>query len=433
MLNMQFSRIVTGNSFSNFGNYAAIKSADESLKASMSFLNKDGGILSAQISGGATEGITSFFEDGELNSKTSAKLTYHLLVHPLGSASISRDYLERDELVDSMEKIRLKYKADAIAIEHKRELIEAKSSLIKSESKQGKILLAIERLDNGSDATTNPETKAFKNDSLSYEMDKTVFDIDVLNRKILKLNTEEFWLEQEIKLEQKFYKDSLDIANKVKKISPQSINITWFSFGYGAGKDAFKLFDPAADFESQIVKQEYVSHEVNLAVSKYRWRAYDPNDVFWSVGLNISNTNNLGSLTSTELQDTEEVSASPRRDKVGTQKVYTGTYEEDKINIIIFVDYYRFFGKGTRDKTSLALHLNPKLINKGGGKSVASLHSGLMLPFKKVSEETSIVNFEVFYRFNDVFNVLESDNSLLGRNTVGFQATFPINFLTTKN
>ncbi|MFC4688324.1 hypothetical protein ACFO4P_15370 [Epilithonimonas pallida] len=71
ILNLQFSKIITGSNFSTFGNYASIKTTEETLGFSASILRKNGNILTLKASGGASEGISGFFDNSKLNTNIS--------------------------------------------------------------------------------------------------------------------------------------------------------------------------------------------------------------------------------------------------------------------------------------------------------------------------------------------------------------------------
>ena len=104
ILNLQFSKIITGNSFSNFGNFATISTDEKSLKAGLNIVENKGEILNLNISGGATKGVSDIFSNGELNSNISINASYHW-ISPFGEIKVGRDTKIRDSLKAEEKKI----------------------------------------------------------------------------------------------------------------------------------------------------------------------------------------------------------------------------------------------------------------------------------------------------------------------------------------
>lgn len=188
----------------------------------------------------------------------------------------------------------------------------------------------------------------------------------------------------------------------------------------------FKYFNKDVDFENQIKKDSYTTLKLSASISHYKWTNYKKSDIYWSLGLNYALGDNLNSLTSVTVKDFETISEEPSRESFTTQNVFTGDYKEDISQLLLYFDYYRYYGN--KERSYFALHINPKILFQEESKPVSSLLFGILVPFKKVKDQSSIVNIEVFYKLNDIFNNLESEKSLLNRNTIGLLASFPINF-----
>lgn len=429
---LQFSNIITGNSFANFGNYAAINSTDESLKASFNIIPDDGRVLELEVAGGATEGITAFFSDGELNSKIKAKLSYHWIFTPRRGSHIGYNTLDQEKIQSEKEEIEHNYEKAILAFELRTDSLDAQlanKKLIRDSNKTQKTITKLNRL-------INTEANQSKKDSLSYERDVLSrklkqFKINKISvdQNIERVTNADYRINTEFNILKKKNDDLIENEEKLKTVDVESIDLTWFSFGYGINKDAFKLFDSSLDFEKQIYSESYTSQSISIAISNYRWESHTPNHRFWSLGLKLDYTNNLNTLTSSEVVDTKNISTDPQREAVNTQKVFIGEYEEDLEQLTIFLDYYHFFKPRPNNAGIFAFHFNPKVIYTDGETAVTSVKLGLMIPFKEIKKPTSIVNFELFYEFNDVFNRIENDNSLSDKNIVGLSAAFPLNFL----
>lgn len=429
ILNLQFSKLITGNTFSNFGNYASVKTTDESLSISASILNENGNIVSLKVSGGATEGVTSFLNNGDLNTNISGELTYHFLINPFSNNTIKRNSFERDKLRDELQKAEDTYRADTIANKHRKELLDLKVKIGKTITKKGVITDSLEVVSERFQMNPTEKLK-FKSDSLEYEADKIELDIILLNRQKKKIENDEYFEFTKEKIEQKY--DEALIENNKKAINKaiEGISLYWISFGYGIRNDAFKLFDSSLDYANQIQKKEALTHQFNIAISHYNWESFSNKDTYWSVGASYNLGNNLTSLENIKIKDFEEVSTNPNRESFSDQSVYVGDFEDNLNELKVFFDYYKFFK--ISDTNNFALHLNPTVLARENNKPTTSLWSGIVLPFRKTDDTSSFLNLEIFYRFNDLFNTSDSDDSLVGRNTIGFSATFPINFFKPK-
>ncbi|WP_437371688.1 hypothetical protein [Maribacter litoralis] len=78
-LSRTFTYLSTGNSFTGFGNFASLSTTDNTLKTSLFFLNKSNDIWNIDIEAGATQGISSLFDEGKLNSNVSLGVEYRFL------------------------------------------------------------------------------------------------------------------------------------------------------------------------------------------------------------------------------------------------------------------------------------------------------------------------------------------------------------------
>ncbi len=430
ILNLQFSKLVTGNTFSNIGNYASIKTTDKSLSLSASILNKNGNVLSLEASGGATEGVSAFFNNGDLNTNISGELTYHILINPFSNNTIKRNSLERDKLRDELQKAGDTYRAETIAIEHKKELLDLKTKIDKAITKQNAIKDSIKAV--STRIKTSPiEKLTFKRDSLLYEIDKIELDLGLLDRQKKKIESDKYYFETaQEKVEQKYDKAIDENNEKVINQMIEGISLYWISMGYGIRNDGFKLFDPSLDFTDQVQNEEALAHQFNIALSYYGWESFSNKDIYWSVGVSYQLGNNLNSLSNLKVKDFEDVSSNPNRESFSEQSVFAGDFEDNLNELKVFFDFYRFFR--TSRKNSFAFHLNPSLLTRENTKPLTSLRTGIVIPFTKTDDATSFLNLEIFYDFNDLFNTSDNDDSLLSSNIIGLAATFPINFFKPK-
>lgn len=428
ILNLQFSKIITGNTFSNIGNYAAIKTTDETLSFSASVLGKKGNVLTLKASGGAIEGVSGFFNNGKLNTNISGELTYHILINPLSNNSIKRDSFERDKLKNEFQKAQDTYREDTIANNHKKELLDLKIKLEKTEAKKVNINNSLKKI-LSQIKSQESETVQFKKDSLLYEQEKNELELSIIERQKKEMTSDGYFETLREKINIKFDEATTEINTKVINQAIEGINIYWISIGYGIRNDGFKLFDSSLSFENQIEKKEALTHKFNIAISHYNWRN-NSNSTYWSTGASFKLGNNLASLDNNKIKDFYTVSTNPNRESFLEQSVFVGEFENNLKELKLFFDYYKFFK--ISDANNLAIHLKPAFLVIEKNKPNTSLWSGIVLPFKKSDEQSSFLNLEIFYSLNDLFNTSASKDNLLGRNMIGLSATLPINFYNPK-
>ena len=536
IIEIQFSKIVTGNTFSNFGNYAAVSSTDESIKASLNFINKRGGLIDIDASGGISEGVSAFFEEGELNSNVDINISFHAISNVFNKNMVAIDIYDKEKLKKERKKQLDEDELTKINFYNNKELIDVKKKILELEDKKENILISIKGINENIKNAFYKSKLELRRDSLIYEGEKVKIDIkqaeaklkevsqeeyyrkkkeevenkklsgeykteldyqkallevtgnkDYLNTqsnllKLIKKNegieksleevnselvnerynlkisskleelifekkkiehelglivekkeeveSEVYYLDQIINYTNKMYLDSIEFDKKIKAIKPESINLTWFSYGLGWKRNEFTLFDTSLAYDDQFISESPMSYKLNFALSQFRWHSYKANSYFWSVGLNYSYTHNLSSLKTRKVTDTNVISENPSRTTTKSTDVYIGEFEEGLNEITVFGDYYQFFGVGVNKKDVVAIHINPKVKYADGQKPKSSLQLGVLIPFKKTGDEESIVNLELFYKFQDIFNTADENNNMFNRNIIGLQASFPINFFS---
>ncbi|NAY93013.1 hypothetical protein GTQ34_13900 [Muricauda sp. JGD-17] len=219
------------------------------------------------------------------------------------------------------------------------------------------------------------------------------------------------------------------LAEKEKFIKPDLIKMQYLSIGGKITNKGFTQFIDTLDLENQLTKQNYNSLGLNLSYNSIR--NFDgeirvPKTLqFLSFGVEASLTDNQSSLNQIEIVDSKLIDEESNRTQVSKQNAFVGNYEQDLASITAFLDYYNFLSP---TQNSVALHINPKMLFRENEKPTASLLVGVLLPFRKKDSQKVITNLEVFYRLNDFFNTSDTDNSLLNRNVIGIQTSFPFNF-----
>lgn len=413
----QFSKIMTGNSFSNFGRFVTVSTEDKTLSVSGVILDSlnTNKVWTYNLSGGISDGITSVFNDFELNSNIGASVVLHYIINPFKSNRITIDEAEYKKIEKSKELLRLKFISDSIEIASKKERIDLKYQKMKL-LKNEKILDSLHKM------YVN-QKGSLRKDSIYAAFQILKHNKKVLVEKLKKLTDKEFD-NKLFNLYQKFDEDSIALENKRGSAVVEDLDLTWFSIGYGIRRDKFNLFDSSLVFDEQVKDSTTLSHKINIGLSRYRWGHASKNDLFWSLSTDFEYGSNLTSLTGIEIFDSSLISINPQRELIKKTSAFVDEFKKDIKRVTLRFDYYTFVGR----KNEFALHFKPAIEIADFEKPNTSFLTGVLIPFKNTKKQTSAVNLEVFYQLNDIFDVSNSNNIFFKRNTIGVQATFPFIF-----
>lgn len=448
-LKAEFARISTGNTFSTIGNFISLSSDSKTLSGSIYRVIKNGNIINFEFSGGATQGVTSIFDEGELNSNVSIGLSYSFLINK-GRSAISVNASKEDVLRLQIENLNRSYQKKLLNVldnSYKKDLdkdiSKAQNSIRKLKKQDSIATSSIDSLEIIS--VSNPiRLKAIKKiyDSLvtKKELIRTkISDYEYLLKELKSRNNNledikysEIWnaIENEKKAKEK------EIIKKIYSERPDAVSFSWISLGTGLKNNSFKLFNPELQLDEQIKGEDFNSakafvsynfisnvrkvNRVNDTIINFQTK----NREYFSIGLNYSYSDNLLSLQQVEVRDAKLIDQTIGREQIVRQNAFLGEYIDGIDIVTAFIDYYYFLNKDDK----IALHFNPSIIIREDSKPVSSFQFGVLLPFNNLAKNKTFLNLEVFYRFKDLFNSAENDNSILNRNTIGIQASFPFNF-----
>lgn len=407
ILNRQFSNLLTGQTKNSIGNYASIDLKEPEVSFSGSSIFKNGSVLTIKASGGITDGFFAIFNNSTLNTGIALDVQYNFLRPKVGDITYDTDsvrvYMDKDR------KIKYEYTEKMAAMRHE----QGKTSLVMTKNK-------LEAQKKELEKEWSKDVKPRK-DSLAYAIEMAALKIDSLDVAI------------------KNYPPKKDVEDKVnnwkgselKKNKPEfgldGFNLRWFSIGYKVQSNSFKLFDPGLPSGKQTMDSSFVGHEGRFQYSQYKWSKEEYESFFWCAGLAVTYTNNLGDLDKLEITEIKNYGAIPN-ERTTTDKfnAYTGQYNGGKIGLKLYGDYYQFLFS----ENAAAFHIYPELKIKEGTKPVSNIGLGFLYCYKDEKDETSIVNAELYYNFQDIFNTGETSYKILERNKVGLRFTFPIKFKT---
>lgn len=419
----EFAKVTTGSEFSGPGNYAGISTTDQSLQASLFFLTPKSNIISFEVSAGATQGVATLFDEGELNSNVSIGVSYHWLLRNVGN-SVAINSALKDSYLNAIDAEERKYEKKMLGLLQNKYVTDIEKDIAAYSNRKDALIQEKTRV--------TPLEASIIDDQIE-EIDTLV---NRLNRRISDYTQKEYYglaNLYEMEREQAVAKHK----KAIEDIKPIAISLSWISTKYNIKNNKFTLFDDDLDLANQLNTIDYTSHSfsasyTHMSNAKVTQRdsdgkitSYDiRNRKYFSIGAMFDYTNNLTSLQQVEIVDSRDIGENTGRTEVIEQNAFKGNYQEDLSSLITYIDYYNFFMK---DDT-VALHLNPRMMFQENQKPVTTFQVGLVFPFQKKDDTSTIVNLELFYKIKDVFNITESESALLNRNIVGLQAIFPFNF-----
>ncbi|WP_336515841.1 hypothetical protein [Pollutibacter soli] len=231
-----------------------------------------------------------------------------------------------------------------------------------------------------------------------------------------------------------YYKTQLrNLKNKTLKqlesLSFQSgiegFGFGWFSIGYKVNRNAFKLFYPAQLVDQQIADTSFVTHELKLQWSYYRWRPVNFQSFFADCGIAFGYSDNFTKLKKEEISETTEFGTSPgNRKTTKNYTAYKGEYLQDLKKVTLYGDIFWFLFQNN----IAAFHVNPEWIIQSKQKPIVNTYLGFLFAIKDSKKESSVVNAELYYKFLDFFKTTETEYDLFERNNIGIRFSFPIQF-----
>jgi len=427
ILNTRFTNIITGQSRSQIGNFAAVdpKAAQVALNGSQVFTHGD--ILSVNVNAGIDDGFASIFSNSKLNSNVGIDIKYSLLYHRDGYIPHSRIRMTKPT--------RLRYIADTALVNKSYEVMKNKlqqdSELAvldrkKAQKKMDAIEDAIEAIEKkGTREQRHSGSHEFnKLDSLNYERIQLAQKIDELDVKILsnKTRLKSLTTDLDKKLDDSLETLQLKLAEKLT-----NFKINWFNLHYKVLNNSFKTFDASLSYGDQVQKRNYVTHTLGFEFNMYNWNVDPFQSYYLLLGAEGFVTDNKSDLQQVQLNEVTQYGATPgQRSSTKQYNVYTGKYETGIVGAHLYADYYHFLFKNN----IAALHVYPEAILKAN--SFCNLGLGFLYAFKDKKDPSgkSIVNAELYVKFNDLFDAGNSSDPFFKRNDIGLRFAFPINFYT---
>ena len=421
ILRFQFSKVITGNTYSNIGSFAKVSTDNNQVKVGATFVQNKNSLITGEVAAGALEGVAGLFTNGKLNSNVSINFAKHWLIKFGDQDRVSVQQRLIYDLKLAEAKIEAGYTENRLKIQNEQPLNRAKIDLLDENAK----LKSLEKLDSLIRTTTVGKVDSLRLDSLRYAIDVREESIRRLKLEIDVMSDGLYFTEQQTFLLQRYQAAKAELKAKIPTIAISHINLHWITFGFGVDSDQFTLFTASDTTDNRLASKQYTSRYLQLALSQYRYNAMGKGDIHWSAGVKYSLTNNTSSLSSSTIRKTEGIPGDSLRVAYTEQKVLSGGYKVDLDQLTAYGDYYQFFDLGGIH--GMAFHLYPQLLVRDGFKPEVSLHAGFLYPFTDKSDK-SVANVELFLRLGDLFHSSETNPGISKSNILGVSASFPVTF-----
>ena len=375
------------------------------------------------MSGGATDGLLKVVNDGELNTNFGGDLRFHRL---LKTGKVGRDEYSIDSIERLTKEVNNQFAIDTIKLNRDGPRLGIQKNIQKFEKEiadaTGKIIELQKIL--------SPRIRV---DSAKTAIRLLEIDIDVAQVSIEQLKRNNFPdselrsynIYEEERLEQ-LKDDKLRSIKEAKlKLGLTSFDIAWLSLALNVSNNSFNyLNEPKSkdiNFKFVNVDTSYISQKLTIARSRFVSEGDRSKERFRSIGFSISRNSNFKDLSSLTLESRRFAEVDSISNIVSTATAYSGKYVEDILQLTIFYDWITYIGIKS---TAVGVRLYPELrINSESATPTANIAGGLILPLLNQDEQKSVLNIELFYRVNDMFNVLSNDQD----NFLGLRLALPLN------
>ncbi|WP_343690476.1 hypothetical protein [Chitinophaga sp.] len=406
LINEQFSALITGSTKNSLGNFASVDLADASVSLAGNLIAKNGSIFTVKANGGTTDGFFAIFDNSKLNTQVAIDLQYNFLSLDQQQLQFNTD--SADAYNGSINKIAYDYHLKKIELVPKRN-----ADLLNLQHKKDTLTQKISQLNDRLKTETDPDkvlslqTDLAKTQLLADSINSAITDYPSLGQQTLSL--------ENITLAKL---NGLSFSSKIIGFA-----FGWFSVGYKVNNNAFKCFNPTAAYDLQVTDTSFVSHEVRLQYSYYKW-ANNSRSYFYDAGIAFDYTDNFDQLKKKTITEKRDYGSTvDERSTTKQYNAYQGTYQRDLKQLKFYGDvYWFFFNRG-------AFHLAPEWLVKSNEKPIGNASIGFLMGLKDSKKnDGSIVNIELYYKFLDVFKATDTDYKLFERNSIGLRFTFPLQF-----
>lgn len=221
------------------------------------------------------------------------------------------------------------------------------------------------------------------------------------------------------------------IRQKQNDINAEGVQLHLFSIGASFTNENFSLYNSSLPLADRIYRETDLIPSLQAGYIYYLNNSFfkkkeelEKSIRYFSINASVRWGNNISSLKHIEIETRDSIAGNQTR--VSTQKVYDGVFESGVVTANISADYYQYLGT----KDNVGFHVRA-LVDIGPFAPVTSLRGGLLFSALDKNKERALLNFEIFYGLNNLFKTGE-EQSLLSRNVLGIQTSFPFDFNLNK-
>lgn len=229
------------------------------------------------------------------------------------------------------------------------------------------------------------------------------------------------------------YAEDASVAKELATDGVTSFYMGWLTTGLSYRRDDYATYDSLLLFSKRIADQNFDKWSINTAFNFFwqrtdSWIAFRKSRFVNSFYANI----NYSLVRTNTFQDLDELSLSAIRTRTqndtsyqfaNTKKVRDisgNTFSQGWLNKIGFaatamMGKKQFFGLNISGSTDIRRNHFP----------VLNSHVGALFRFKDSEDEKSIVNFELFFAFNDMTDTKQKGKSVWQQKQIGISATVP--------
>jgi hypothetical protein len=215
-----------------------------------------------------------------------------------------------------------------------------------------------------------------------------------------------------------------DYDTLLSAIPFQKFSTTWYTIVAEYDRKSYNTFDIALPFNTQIKEGNKANaYKFGLAINRLIQNKLNNRSLFLNAGIAWIWKSNLDQLTATSVDQRKQYSnagGDTARSITTKYSVYTDTIT-NLGGLNISAHAYYIFGK----KPS-GLHVFPS-IDIQSAHRIANCTLGYIIAFKNTAKDQSIVNTELYIRFNDIVNDADDKNKFYKRNEIGLSFTLPFN------
>lgn len=203
-------------------------------------------------------------------------------------------------------------------------------------------------------------------------------------------------------------------------------NATWFTLTGNWNRKAYRTYDADLTFLNQIQKKDFSAFNLGLELNNFHFDKLFRRASFLNIGFVKKKNINLADLSTSKVTDTDTASiGSIQRQAITVFTVYTDSIEQYEM-WNLYLNFYKVLGR----KMSNGIHFGVDSEFRDTDDNVIDALIGYFFGFNNRSDKR-LLNTEVFIRFNDVTDEVDTDDlSFFKQTQIGLSIAIPI--LTVK-